>query len=261
MDRSDRLANEELKKSIENNSQTLYMLSVDQLRELYEKLSQDNVINVIKNTSSYIPTAMDINTVTKIARDIGALGRVHEKTIKGKRYIIFKGRAGLRSIFTGTKYLESNAKVVDMAIGKSALRNSIRSGARLTIFLTVPLIILQHILKDEILLTDLVADLAVSMVKVGISSIVAAIAATAIGSLTTVAAAPLVIAIFVGVAVGYTLNSIDDRFSITDKLDQVLREIEDNTIGELARGMWELEQRLRWQITHKITPGKGIFYP
>ncbi|MBJ7556867.1 hypothetical protein [Marinomonas spartinae] len=261
MDRSDKLAKEELKKSIENNSQTLYILSVDQLIELYNKLSLDDVINVTKNVSGYVPTVMDIKTVTKIARDIGALGRIYEKNIKGKQYVIFKGHAGLRSIFTGTKYLDSNAKVVDMVIGKAALRNSIRSGARLTIFLTVPLIILQHILKDEVLLTDLVADLAVSMVKVGISSIVAAIAGTAIGSLTTVAAAPLVAAIFVGIAVGYTLNSIDERFFITDKLSQVLSEIEDNTIGELSRGMWELEKKLRWQIINRISPGKGIFYP
>lgn len=56
--------------------------------------------------------------------------------------------------------------------------------------------------------------------------IVAAIAGTAVGTLTTVAAAPLAVAVFFGLAVGWTLDMLDDRFDLTEKLGQVLRDIE-----------------------------------
>ena len=175
--------------------------------------------------------------------------------------MIFKGHPGLRNIFTAPRYLASHAKVVDMAIGKAGMRTSIRSGARLTVFLTVPLIILEHVLKDQFILSNLVADLAVSMVKVGVATIVAAVAATAIGTVTTVAAAPLALAIFVGLLVGWSLEKLDQKFAITKKLGEVLRDIEDSTIGKFERGIWELERKLRWQILNGVNPGKGIFYP
>ncbi|QUX90479.1 hypothetical protein CYL31_03270 [Marinomonas sp. A3A] len=257
MERSDK----QLAESIKSNSHTLYILSVEQLTSLHQDTTPTDKANIARSSADYVSSMLDIKTCIKMVRDLGAKGRVYEKVIDGKQYIIFKGHPGLRTIFTGTKYLASNAKVVDMVIGKAAVKNSARLGGRLTIFLTVPLIILEHILKDEFLLSDLVADLAVSIVKVGVSSILAAVIATAVGTATTIAAAPLAVAIFVGLASGYTLNKIDDRFSITIKLGQVLRDIEDNTIGAFSRGMWELEKTLRWQIVNGISPGKGIFYP
>ena len=196
-----------------------------------------------------------------MSRDLGVTGRVLEKVVRGKSYVIFKGHPGLRNIFTAPRYLASHAKVVDMAIGKAGMRTSIRSGARLTVFLTVPLIILEHVLKDQFILSNLVADLAVSMVKVGVATIVAAVAATAIGTVTTVAAAPLALAIFVGLLVGWSLEKLDQKFAITKKLGEVLRDIEDSTIGKFERGIWELERKLRWQILNGVNPGKGIFYP
>lgn len=154
-------------------------------------------------------------------RELGVTGRVLQKNIGEKSYVIFKGYSGLRNVFTGPRYLAANAKVVDMAIGKAGIRHSIRSGARLTIFLTVPLVILEHVLKDEFLLSNLVADLAVSMVKVGVATIVSAVAATAIGTVTTVAAAPLAVAIFVGLTVAWGLERLDEKFAITKLLGEV----------------------------------------
>lgn len=194
-------------------------------------------------------------------RELGVTGKVLQKNIGEKSYVIFKGYPGLRNVFTAPRYLASNAKVVDMAIGKAGINHSLRSGARLTVFLTVPLVVLEHVLKDEFILSNLVADLAISMVKVGVATIVSAVAATAIGTVTTVAAAPLAVAIFVGLAVAWGLDRLDEKYAITKLLGQVLREIEDNTIGKFERGLWELERRLRWQILHGISPGKGIFYP
>lgn len=152
--------------------------------------------------------------------------------------------------------------MLELAIGKtSAIMQSARSGACLTIFFTVPIIILQHFLEDEVLLSNLLADLAVSLIKVGVSIIAAAVAAVAVGTTTTIATAPLAIALFIGLAIVYSLDKLDEYFSITEKLGLILREIENATIGEISRKGWELEKTLRWQITNDITPSKGTFYP
>jgi len=196
-----------------------------------------------------------------MSRDLGVTGRVMENVVRGKSYVVFKGHPGLRNIFTAPRYLASNAKVVDMAIGKAGIKASIRSGARLTVFLTAPLIVLEHVLKDQFLLSNLIADLAVSIVKVGIATIVAAVAATTIGTVTTVAAAPLALAIFVGLSVSWGLEKLDQKLAITKKLGTVLRDIEENTIGKFERGVSKLERTFRWQLLNGVSPGKGIFYP
>ena len=190
-----------------------------------------------------ISAALDGRVLIQMIRDLGFTGRVYEKYIRGEKYIIFKGKLEFKTIFTKTA---KNARVVDMAIGKtSAIIQSARSGARLTIFFTVPIIILQHFLEDEVLLSNLLADLAVSLIKVGVSSIAAAVA---VGTTTTIAAAPLAVALFIGLAIAYSLDKLDEYFSITEKLGLILREIEDATIGEISRKGWELEKILRWQI-------------
>ncbi|WP_281561453.1 hypothetical protein [Thalassomonas sp. RHCl1] len=255
------VANERLIESIKNNHQILFLLSVGQLIKLYEETTSKDVVKATKTGAGYASAVLDISVLTKMLRELGVTGRVLQKKVGEKSYVIFKGYPGLRNTFTGPRYLASNAKVVDMAIGKAGIQNSLRSGARLTIFLTVPLVALEHILKDKFLLSNLVADLAVSMVKVGVATIVSAVAATAIGTVTTVAAAPLAVAIFVGLIVAWGLDKLDEKFAITKLLGEVLREIENNTVGKFERGLWELERTLRWQILHGESPGKGIFYP
>ncbi|MDN3487424.1 hypothetical protein QL989_18965 [Pseudoalteromonas sp. APC 3224] len=251
--------NKKLIESIRKNHQTLYLLSEKELIELHKNATKDKPASTSRVVAGNISAALDGRVLIQMIRDLGFTGRVYEKYIRGEKYIIFKGKLEFKTIFTKTA---KNARVVDMAIGKtSAIVQSARSGARLTIFFTVPIIILQHFLEDEVLLSNLLADLAVSLIKVGVSSIAAAVAAVAVGTTTTIAAAPLAVALFIGLAIAYSLDKLDEYFSITEKLGLILREIEDATIGEISRKGWELEKILRWQIANDITPGKGIFYP
>lgn len=256
-----RRATSKLSNLIANNHENICIISKEQLITLYEDKVLNNPVSTARTMAGYASAALDLSVLTKVLRDLGVMGKVYEKVANGKTYIIFKGNPIIRTIFTGTRYLSTNAKVVDMAIGKAAVRNSVRAGARLTVYLTVPIVILEHLLKDQILLTELLADIAVTVVKVGISGILAAIAATAIGTVTTVAAAPLAVAIFVGILAGYALDKLDSKYGVTDKLIEVLKKIEDKTIGEVSRNILEIERILRWQILNGKSPGKGIFYP
>jgi hypothetical protein len=261
MSASQNRADKQLIESINNNHQTLFVLSEEQLIRLHQDENTFTPVKASRTVAGYMSAALDFRILVKMVRDLGFIGRVYKKVVNRKTYIIFKGFPSQRTIFSGTRYLASNAKVMDMAIGNAGIKSSVRSGARLTVFLTVPVVILEHILKDVFLLSDLVADLASTMVKVGVSGIVAAITGIAVGTLTTVAAAPLAVAVFFGLAAGWTLDILDDRFGITEKLGQVLRDIEDSTFGKFERALLDIEQTLRWQIMNGISPGKGVFYP
>lgn len=247
--------------AIRDNNNTCCIVSKEQVLELHKEVRAKDFVSKTKNVVGYASVPGDLVTLGRVLNDLGIKGRYYEKTVRGKTYVILKGNQATRQWFTGSRYLAKNAKVVDMAIGKAAIQNSVRSGARFTVYLSVPIVILEHILKDETIMSDLFADLAMTLVKVGIASVVAAVAATAMGTVTTVAVAPLAFAVFVGIAAGYTLDMLDNELAITKKLGKVLRDIEDNTVGEISRGFHELERRLRWQIANGIGPGKGVFYP
>lgn len=156
-----------------------------------------------------------------------------------------------------SKYLSNNAKVVDMIVGQKGIKTSAIQGVRLTIFLTVPLIVLQHVLKDRFLLNELVADLSVSLIKIGISSIVGAVFATGTTAITTIAAAPVALAIVVGLAVSYALDRLDKEYKITERLAKLL---EDKTMKQVKKTAWEVEDRLKWQIANCQAVGKGVYY-
>lgn len=255
------LAKSQLTNSMSKNQECLCIMTKDQLSALYQEKVLKQCVETSRVMAGYVSPVNDLIVLTKVLKDLGVKSRIYEKKVNGKSYVIFKGNQKVRKIITGTRYLASHSKVVSMAIGKAAVQKSVRSGAKLTVYLTVPIIILEHILKRErVILKELIADVAVSLLKVGISTIAAALAAAAIGTVTTIAAAPLAVAIFVGLLVGYMLDKADSKYGLTAKLVEILELIEDSTIGELKRGFSTIERTLRWQIMNGISPGRGMFY-
>ncbi|WP_170107500.1 hypothetical protein [Photobacterium indicum] len=239
-----------------SSNHCLYVVSDSDVVEL-AKINKIDYIDVLRTTSGYVAASLDSNILHKLVKDLGFTGRAYEKMVNGKKYVIFKGKPGQRKIFTGTRYLSTNAKVVDMIVGQRGIKTSAIQGARLTIFLTVPLIVLQHVLKDRFLLNDLVADLSVSLIKIGISSIVGAVFATGVSAITTIAAAPVALAIVVGLAASYALDRLDKEYRITEKLAKLL---EDKAMKQSKKTAWEVEDKLRWQIANSQAVGKGIYY-
>lgn len=88
--------------------------------------------------------------------------------------------------------------------------------------------------------------------------------AAAVGTISTLAAGPLVAAIFVGIATAVLLEKVDEHFGLTEALikfiDKTYASIYDKTFGALARNIYELERILIWQARNRIPVGKGIFY-
>lgn len=269
--------NKELtKERVRQNAQQLDILSADDLVQTWMKVTGKPLSEVtnpnsapvcwssgfstVKTSANLVAPAMDAVLATRLMRDLGLTGRAVVKVVKGKTYVIFKGYAGTRSIFTGTRYLAMNPKVVDMAIGKLGVAKSVVKGARLTVFLVVPINVLQYILDDQKTMSDLIGTTATDLVKVGLATAIAGLAGAATATVTTLAAGPLIVAIAVGVAVGFTLDALDRQFSVTEKLIKALDELSDSTFGEAARAINQLENTLRWQATQGIPVGRGIFY-
>ena len=257
--RSDNVRNK-----VKQNSQMLDVFSTEQLLNTWQKKTGKEIAELsgvtLREGANYASAVIDSATAIKMINDLGINGRAVLKNVGTKQYVIFKGYAGTRSIFNGTRYLATNPKVVDMAIGRVGINNSIASGARLTIFLVVPLNILNHILSDQQTMTQLIGRTATDLIKVGVAAAIAALAATAVAAATTLVAGPLIVAIVVGLAVGLALDALDKQFGVTDALVKAMDEAFDSTVGEFARQLNKVERHLRWQAINGLPVGRGVFY-
>jgi hypothetical protein len=253
-----------VRQKVKQNTQTLDIFSTADLINAWEKTTGKEIAQVVGETArfgaNYVSAVIDVNVATKLIGDLGMNGRAVLKVVGDKQYIIFKGYPGARSIFTSTRYLATNPKVVDMAIGKIGANRAIVSGARLTIFLVVPLNVLNYILSDRQTMSDLIGTTATDLAKVGIASAVASVAATATAALTTVAAGPIVVAIAVCLATAFALDALDKRLGVTDALVDGLDKAYDSTFGEVGRQLNQVERHLNWQIMNGAPVGQGIFY-
>jgi len=254
----------EVKSKVSNNKHTLDIFPTEELIKVWEsKTGKELTLEVgatARSLSNYASAVLDAKTTTRLINDLGVKGSVVLKSFKGRQYIIFKGYSGNRSIFTASRYLAKNPKVVDMAIGRVGVNKSIVSGARVTIFLIVPINILNYILDDKQTMFRLIGTTSTDLIKVGASAAVASLVATSVATITTIAAGPLVVAIAIGIVTGYTLELLDHKFGVTEALVKALTEAHDSTIGEFGRQMNKVENHLKWQIMNGKSVGRGVLY-
>ncbi len=113
----------ELKKQIKSNNHEVYVISIEEMDAIIHSSPKGNTPKIqqawqtikskIEAGTSYYASADDVVTMTKLVGDLGGFGsRVYIKTYGGKPHIILKGRPGLRSILTGTKYGIKNPKII-----------------------------------------------------------------------------------------------------------------------------------------------------
>jgi hypothetical protein len=120
----------------------------------------------------------------------------------------------------------------------------VKSGAILTIYLTVPLEILECFLNDEATMYSLIGNITSDLIKIGISSVVAVLMGLSVGAFTSLAFPPIGIAILMGVFTAVVLNGIDDQLNLTDKLIALLEDTgrsiskaAENKIGDAEKSL------------------------
>ncbi|HBF09399.1 MAG TPA: hypothetical protein DHW71_13240 [Gammaproteobacteria bacterium] len=170
--------------------------------------------------ANYYATFDDLNTIGKILQDVGMRGilGIKVQNYNGKPYIIFKGYAGKRSFFTGTRYGISNTKVVTMALGAQNAVGAIKSGAVVTFVLCSAFRVVQYLTDDEKTLAWLLGSIFSDGVKVAIATGAAYAASAIAGALFTFAIGPIAAAVFVGVITSIALGELDKKYGLTDKL-------------------------------------------
>ena len=109
-------------------------------------------------------------------------------------------------------------------------------------------------------MTELIGKTATDIAKIGVSTILSSLAATAAASVTTVAVGPIVVAIVVGAGATLALDALDRKYGLTKALVDELNELYDSTVGEFGRQWWEAENTLKQQILKGMPVGEGIFY-
>lgn len=253
-----------LKSKLTQNSNQFEVCSAGQLVDAWQNITGKEIASLaasgLRTAANYASATLDSITAKKIINDLGADGRVILKNVGNKQYVIFKGYPGKRSLFRATRYLATNPKVVDLAIGEFGVGKSIISGTRLTFLLVVPLNVLNYLLNDQQTMTELVGKTATDIVKLGIASALSAVAASAVMATTTLAAGPLIAAIAVGVLTGLALDAIDEKFGITEALVEAMDEAIDSTVGEFSRQVQQVKKQLKWQAENGEPVGLGIFY-
>ena len=260
----DELNKRKLQTELNDNNHELFIMTPAEYEQIRQKIAEIITLDNIKIAAGYAAPTMDLVTAAGQVKALGANGRVVEKVVGGRRYIILKGYPGLRKTLRGTRYLANNPKIVSMAIGKVGVGQSIIQGAKLTIFLTAPINVVKFLVDEQFTLSSLIGTIATDLVKIGVASALGAAAAVALGAITTIAAGPLVAAIFVGVATSILLEKIDAEFGLTNALIKFVEETSqsafDRTIGALAQKIVALENIFSWQAKNNIPVGKGILY-
>lgn len=223
------------------------MLKTITLSELESLNSMDRLeaITLTKKCfSPYVSPFFDTITLARVARDLGIHGKAIPKVIKGRQYIAFSGYPGMRQIFTGTLYSARNAKIINMAIGAMGITKMAAKGGVITIGLTVPLSIFECYLTDRSAWYELTGSVGADLLKVGTASLMGAIGGIlAVGEATFYACAPIGLAILISVFFGLTLEYIDKKYQLTEKLIELLKNLSieaDKAATVTGQGFWNV---------------------
>lgn len=227
-----------LKTKIRSNKHEIYVLSVEELDAIIKSHSEQKKLKNLGSweklrdklnfVANYTASALDVTTLGMLVGDMGSVGaKVYIKKYGGKAHIILKGRPGLRTILTGTKYGIKNPKVIAMGLGRAGAINAAKSGGLLTVVLLTTYRVADYFLTDEATLTQLIGTLATDVVKVGIATGLSIGAAVLAGGLS-IAVGPIVAVILVGVSVSWGLGVLDEKYGITDRVIAGLDELSDD---------------------------------
>lgn len=251
---------QQIEENLLSNRRQLHVMELPEFIEIAQKVRQVVRSGQAKSAAGHAPLAMDIVSAGRLIREFGFTGRAVPKMIGGKPYILLAGDPRLRQHLPGTRYSARHPKVLEFGIGRYGRARGALKGARLTLYFTVPMTVLEECLKDKFSLSRLIGTLATDVAKIAVATTIAALAGAAVGAVTTIVAAPVIAVIVVGSAVGLGLQELDQRLSVTETLIRELDALYDRTAGEMGRQLWEVEQQLRQQHLRGEDVGEGIFY-
>tara|TARA_Y100001963_G_C6784063_1_gene451558 strand:+ start:2557 stop:3483 length:927 start_codon:yes stop_codon:yes gene_type:complete len=213
--------------------------------------------------ATVVAAGSDAKVLTVLAAEMkrsgSILGQYYFQTQNGKKYIIFKGRAGLRQILTGTRYLANNSKVMQLGIGGQAMRASARGGVLVSVIFSATLNTIDWIFKDEFRWTNWLATISTDIVKAAIASAAGYAAGMVVSAglvaMTgaSIAIFPLAAAILVGIGIGLALNWLDNKYGVTQAIINHLNRIEYDTKKDLSDGVYYVVSAAGQAVKRQLT--------
>ena len=222
-------------------------------------ITQRNVGDTIEFVDEYlvnwvVPTKDVLMHVVPIAKDLGFMGKVILKKVDNKDYVIIKGYPGRRTFLTGTKYLSTHPKIMQLAIGKVALKKTMRAGGKLTVYMTISLELLRLVLGTTELY-ECGVNIASDLAKIGVATVIGeAVGMAAAGSATigAIAAGPIILAIVVGVGVGFALDYFDSQYNITNRVAAMMEKMGEKIIAEIRNDYNQASENVYQGLRHWI---------
>jgi hypothetical protein len=223
--------------------------------EINDELAQATGVDLVSAATAGIDSAGAVS----IVRRLGLTGRAYIKHVNGKDYIIIKGYPGQRATLQGTRYLASNPKVAKLVLSGKDLAKGAAKMTGIAIVAFTALRVVEHVFADnDPRLTQLIGTVASDVTKFAIAAGAGYLAGLAVGTLTTIAAGPVIAAIAVGIGMSILLDRVDRKFGLTETLVRAIEDTVDsfeNPLRKLARQInaWErhlVNQALRNALPH-----------
>ncbi|WP_455843799.1 PAAR domain-containing protein [Pantoea agglomerans] len=252
-----------LRSMLKNNNQDVMLLTLEEAFEVLaswgswksgwnyitQSVPGQILVNYGTNIRDAITTALIISKLGSFS--IKATYYVNHK---GTELIKISGYPSVRKILTAPVFSIKNPKIVDLGIGKYGMAMSIVEGARLTFYVAAAYRTLDFILNDETSLAQFLGRFSTDIIKIGIASGLSwAVGAGAVAYLPLLAA-PLVVVVGCGFLAVWGLNTLDDKFKVTDALvnyiEHAQQEVAQKAL-ELDRGIWDLGNMYADQMLDK----------
>ncbi|MEX9773112.1 hypothetical protein WEU31_15030 [Morganella morganii] len=241
-----------LEKALRNNVQYEALISAEQGVEILEDIKPPEPVNsgdryamlrdrnrqanpfstIFKYTdpvSPYAGTIRDIPSVIKLAGEFKSLGISAKEfqAANGKTYIRISGHAGVRRIVTGTRYGANHPTMLNFGIGMQGLKDGIVKGVKFCLVFSFIYRGLEWAFKDEYHFADFLGNVTADMAKMALvaagSAVAGSLALTAGvfgGSIIGVGLIVLATGFFITLSLEY----IDKKYGLSEKLIQYLRE-------------------------------------
>lgn len=145
-----------------------------------------------------------------------------EYKVGGKTYIKITGHPGLRRILTGTRYGAAHPQMLEMAIGRLGISNSIINGTKFCIYFSLAWRAIEIIFKSDYHLVDFLVDITIDAAKTMVSSVVLVMAAGGLMlyGLPIIVTTGLII--LLGLGLNYGINLLDEKAGLSVSLKNKL---------------------------------------
>ncbi|WP_299020676.1 hypothetical protein [uncultured Photobacterium sp.] len=178
----------------------------------------------LKTSSGLIPLTIDVQVLGAIALEMKRSGNTFAK------YQI--------------KTYKGNPKVISFSIGKLGVKNAIKGGFITTIIISVTFHAFEQMLNDQATWHDFIGGLAVDVGVAAVSSGIAwgSIATYVGGTAAMVAVGPMLAVVVVGGALTLFTSAFIDSDSLSKRISDSLRDLEEDTRTGLANIQKDIKQ-------------------